>query len=232
MLRKYITPHDFLFPAIAPIEHPSIDAVAVSVIIFYHANIQARLKTVNRLNRAAQPYCFIFRRYSRNCSGIFDRKLQLFVIVNIIKIYYNNKKFSYVEESGYIKEVFRVKETIRTTKAPAAIGPYSQGIRAGGLVFISGQLPLDPVTGEFSGPDIESQTRQSLLNVSAIAEEAGTSLQNAVKVTVYLTHMSDFAAVNRVYTTFFHENCPARVAVEVSELPKGARIEIDAIAVM
>lgn len=124
-----------------------------------------------------------------------------------------------------------MKEIIKTENAPVAIGPYSQGIKAGGFLFISGQLPLDPATGALAGPDIETQTRMSLQNISAIAEKAGMGIQDIVKVTVYLDNMADFAAVNRVYATFFHENCPARVAVEVSCLPKGALVEMDAIAV-
>lgn len=119
---------------------------------------------------------------------------------------------------------------ISTAAAPAAIGPYSQGIRVGDLVFTSGQLPLDPATGTFP-EGIEAQTRQSLTNVKAILSQAGIGMDQVVKTTVFLKDMDDFAAMNQVYAQFFSEGSyPARSAVEVARLPKDARIEIEAIA--
>jgi len=126
-----------------------------------------------------------------------------------------------------------MKEIIHTAAAPQAIGPYSQGIRAEGrLVFVSGQIPLDPMTGAFAGEDITAQTRQSLTNLKAVLAEAGAELKDVVKTTVFLQNMGDFAAMNEVYASFFTENCPARSAVEVAALPKGALVEIEAIAVI
>ncbi|MEL3912795.1 RidA family protein [Treponema pedis] len=123
-----------------------------------------------------------------------------------------------------------MKEIIATTKAPAAIGPYSQGIKANGLVFTSGQLPLDPTTGAFP-EGIAAQTRQSLLNVKAILEQAGTSLGNVIKTTVFLSDMNNFAEMNKVYSEIFgEEKHPARSAVEVARLPKDALVEIEVIA--
>ncbi|AGT42918.1 RidA family protein [Treponema pedis] len=123
-----------------------------------------------------------------------------------------------------------MKEIIATTKAPAAIGPYSQGIKANGLVFTSGQLPLDPATGAFP-EGIAAQTRQSLLNVKAILEQAGTSLGNVIKTTVFLSDMNNFAEMNKVYSEIFgEEKHPARSAVEVARLPKDALVEIEVIA--
>ena len=119
---------------------------------------------------------------------------------------------------------------IHTEKAPAAIGPYSQAVQTGNLLFISGQIPIDPATGSFAGDDIVTQTRQSLNNVRAILDAAGYSLGDVVKTTVLLADMADFAAMNAVYAEFFTENCPARAAFAVKELPRGARVEIEAIA--
>ena len=119
---------------------------------------------------------------------------------------------------------------INTEKAPAAIGPYSQAVQTGNLLFISGQIPIDPATGSFAGDDIVTQTRQSLNNVRAIAEAAGYSLSDVVKTTVLLADMADFAAMNAVYAEFFTDNCPARAAFAVKELPRGAKVEIEAIA--
>lgn len=126
-------------------------------------------------------------------------------------------------------EVIMTKQTLSTQQAPAAIGPYSQGISLGDLVFTSGQLPIDPVTGQMP-ESIEEQARQSLKNVSAVLEAAGSSMEKAVKITVFMANMADFAAVNEVYKTFFSMDCPARSAVEVACLPKNAGIEIEAIA--
>ena len=119
---------------------------------------------------------------------------------------------------------------ISTTKAPAAIGPYSQPIKVGGLVFVSGQLPINPATGAFAEGGIKELTRQSLTNMKAILEEAGTSMANVVKTTVFLADMNDFAAMNEVYAEFFAAPFPARSAVAVKTLPKGALVEIECIA--
>ena len=119
---------------------------------------------------------------------------------------------------------------ISTTKAPAAIGPYSQAIKVGELVFVSGQLPIDPATGAFAEGGIKELTRQSLTNMKAILEEAGTSMGNVVKTTVFLADMNDFAAMNEVYAEFFAAPFPARSAVAVKTLPKGALVEIECIA--
>ena len=120
---------------------------------------------------------------------------------------------------------------IQTQKAPAAIGPYSQAIDSGiGIVFVSGQLPIDPATGAFPEGGIKEQTRQSLLNAQAILEAAGLGLQNVVKTTVFLADMADFAAMNEVYALFFTAPFPARSAVAVKTLPKGALVEVECIA--
>ena len=124
-----------------------------------------------------------------------------------------------------------MKEIISTSKAPAAIGPYSQAVKAGGMLYISGQLPLDPSTGEFAASDIAGQTRQCLANVQAVLAQAGLTMENVVKTTVFLQDMNDFAAMNEVYATFFPGEPPARSAVEVARLPKDALVEIEAIAV-
>ena len=123
-----------------------------------------------------------------------------------------------------------MNQIIHTDKAPAAIGPYSQAVQAGNLLFVSGQIPIDPATGVFAGEDIVSQTRQSLHNVQAILEQAGYSLSDVVKATVLLADMGDFAAMNGVYAEFFKTDCPARAAFAVKELPKGAKVEIEVIA--
>lgn len=120
---------------------------------------------------------------------------------------------------------------INTEKAPAAIGPYSQAIDTGvGLVFVSGQLPIDPATGAFPEGGVKDQTRQSLANARAILEAAGLSLKNVVKTTVFLADMADFASMNEVYSQFFTAPFPARSAVAVKTLPKGALVEIECIA--
>lgn len=123
-----------------------------------------------------------------------------------------------------------MKQVISTLQAPAAIGPYSQAIRVGNLVYTSGQLPIDPATGAFPEGGITAQTRQSLLNVQAILAEAGLSVNDVVKTTVFLADMNDFAAMNAVYADFFSEPFPARSAVAVKTLPKGAQVEIEVIA--
>ena len=124
-----------------------------------------------------------------------------------------------------------MKEKINTDNAPAAIGPYSQAVDSGtGLVFLSGQLPIDPATGAFPEGGVKEQTRQSLCNAKAILEAAGLSLSQVVKTTVFLADMGDFAAMNEVYASFFCEPFPARSAVAVKTLPKGALVEIECIA--
>lgn len=123
-----------------------------------------------------------------------------------------------------------MKKVLATEKAPAAIGPYSQGVRGGDYVFVSGQLPIDPATGAFAGEDIASQTRQSLTNIKAILESGGLSMDQVVKTTVLLKDINDFAAMNEVYATFFKGECPARAAFGVAALPKDALVEIEAIA--
>ena len=124
-----------------------------------------------------------------------------------------------------------MKVVIQTDKAPAAIGPYAQGVQAGGLIITSGQLPIDPATGAFP-EGIEAQTKQSLTNVKAILAEAGVDMSHVIKTTVFLKDMNDFAAMNGVYATFFGEGgFPARSAVDVARLPKDALVEIEVIAV-
>lgn len=123
-----------------------------------------------------------------------------------------------------------MKKVISTSKAPVAIGPYSQAIQVGNLVFASGQIPIDPATGSFVAGGVKEQARQSLTNVKAILDEAGLTLDNVVKTTVFLADMNDFADVNAVYAEFFAEPYPARSAVAVKTLPKGALLEIEVIA--
>jgi 2-iminobutanoate/2-iminopropanoate deaminase len=122
---------------------------------------------------------------------------------------------------------------VSTDAAPAAIGPYSQAIRTGSLLFCSGQIPLDPSTGEIVKTDVEGQAQRCLENLTAVCDAAGASLRQAVRLTVYLTDMGDFARVNEVYAQFFEgDDPPARVAVGVAALPKGADVEIDAIVAL
>jgi len=123
-----------------------------------------------------------------------------------------------------------VRETVKTEKAPAAIGPYSQGIRSGGFLFCSGQIPLDPATGKMVEGGIKVQTERVLQNLEAVLTSGGASLRSVVKTTVYLVDLVDFPAMNGVYGTFFPENPPARATVQVAKLPAGALVEIDAIA--
>lgn len=119
---------------------------------------------------------------------------------------------------------------ISTPKAPAAIGPYSQAVRTGNLVFVSGQLPIDPATGAFAGDDIKTLTRQSLTNIKSILETAGTDMAHVVKTSVFLADIADFGGMNEVYAEFFQKPYPARSAVAVKTLPKGALVEIECIA--
>ena len=123
-----------------------------------------------------------------------------------------------------------MKEEIRTPNAPAAIGPYSQGIAAGDLVFTSGQLGLVPQTGDFAPGGIREQTRQSLENVKAVLEAAGSGMDKVVKTTVLLKDIGDFASMNEVYASYFEGACPARSAFQAAALPKGGLVEIEAVA--
>ena len=119
---------------------------------------------------------------------------------------------------------------IVTKNAPVAIGPYSQGIEHNGIIYVSGQLPLDPVTGAFPEGDVAVLTKQSMNNISAILEEAGSSIDKILKTTIFVQDLADFGAVNEAYGQFFGENAPARACVQVAALPKGAKLEIEAIA--
>lgn len=121
------------------------------------------------------------------------------------------------------------RETIDAPGAPVAIGPYSHAVRAGSLLFCSGQIPLDPASGELVGATAAEQARQCLENLTAVCEAAGASLADAVRLTVYMTDISEFAEVGEVYATFFSDTPPARVAIGVAALPRGAQVEMDAI---
>jgi len=123
-----------------------------------------------------------------------------------------------------------MKTVVSTPKAPAAIGPYSQAIKANGFIFTSGQIPLDPATGQLADGDIAAQTERVLKNLQAVLEEAGSSLKGVVRTTVFLKNMADFAAMNEVYARFFAADAPARSTVEVARLPKDVLVEIDVVA--
>jgi 2-iminobutanoate/2-iminopropanoate deaminase len=123
------------------------------------------------------------------------------------------------------------KEAVTTEKAPGAIGPYSQAIKAGGMVFCSGQIPIDPATGNFVSESVAEQTDQVLKNLNEVLKAAGVSLDDVVKTTVFLADMNDFAEMNDVYARYFSENKPARATVQAARLPRDARVEIDCIAV-
>lgn len=123
------------------------------------------------------------------------------------------------------------KKVIATEQAPKAIGPYSQAVEANGTVYVSGQLPVDPATGEFAGATIEEQSRQSLTNIRSILAEAGLGMENIVKTTVFLQDIADFAKMNAVYAEFFEKDYPVRAAFQVAALPKAALVEIEAVAV-
>ena len=124
-----------------------------------------------------------------------------------------------------------MSKKIQTPNAPAAIGPYSQAVQEGGTIYVSGQLPINPATGEFAGADIRAQARQSIENIKAILAAAGTDMAHVVKTTVLLQDMADFAAMNEVYAEYFSEPYPARAAFQVAKLPKDALVEIEAVAV-
>jgi len=123
-----------------------------------------------------------------------------------------------------------MKEIISTENAPGAIGPYSQAIKTGGMIYCSGQIPIDPVTGEFVSNDVAEQTEQVLKNLDAVLRAAGSTLGDVVKTTVFLADMGDFAAMNDVYARFFADNKPARATVQAARLPRDARVEIECIA--
>ena len=123
-----------------------------------------------------------------------------------------------------------IKRIIQTEQAPAAIGPYSQAIRIGDFLYTSGQIALDPESGMFLSGEIEEETEQTLKNISAILQAGGVNFENVIKTTVYLSDLNDFTRMNQVYEKYFSKNKPARACVQVAALPKGARIEIDAIA--
>ena len=125
-----------------------------------------------------------------------------------------------------------MKVIIQTDRAPQAIGPYSQAVKANGLVFASGQIPIDPQTGEFVSGGIQGQTRQVLKNLAAVLEAAGSDLNRVVKTTVFLLDMAEFGAMNEVYGEFFKEEPPARATVQAARLPRDARVEIEAIALV
>ena len=124
------------------------------------------------------------------------------------------------------------KEIINTEKAPAALGPYSQAIKAGNTIYVSGQIPLIPETMEIISDDVQEQTKQSLENVKAVLEAAGATLNDVVKASVFIKDMNDFAKINEIYATYFTENNPARACVEVARLPKNVKVEIEVIAVV
>ena len=124
------------------------------------------------------------------------------------------------------------KVVIHTYHAPAAIGPYSQAIKVNGMLFVSGQIPINPASGEIEGKDIVAQSTQVFENLKAIIAQAGSDMGSIVKTTVYLQDIKDFAAMNKVYATYFTADYPARVAVQVAALPKGALVEIDAICAL
>jgi 2-iminobutanoate/2-iminopropanoate deaminase len=125
-----------------------------------------------------------------------------------------------------------MKETISTNNAPSAIGPYSQAIKAGNMIFVSGQIPIDPETGNFVSNDVKEQTVQVLKNLSAVLEAAGATLNDVVKTTVFLEDMNDFGVMNEIYGEYFVENKPARATVQAARLPRDAKVEIDCIAVI
>lgn len=139
-------------------------------------------------------------------------------------VYINNYFKCIIEEEQIMKKIFA------TTNAPGAIGPYSQAVQAGNTVFVSGQLPIDPATGNFAGDDIKSQTRQSLTNIKNILASEGIEMSQIIRVGVFMKDMNMFGDMNAVYGEFFDKDFPARAAVEVARLPKDALVEIEAVA--
>lgn len=133
---------------------------------------------------------------------------------------------------SYQKASNCMKEIVSTDKAPGAIGPYSQAVKAGGMVYCSGQIPIDPATGEFVSDDVSEQTEQVLKNLAEVLAAAGAGFENVVKTTIFLASMDDFALVNQVYGKYFSENKPARATVQAARLPRDAKVEIDCIAVL
>ena len=128
------------------------------------------------------------------------------------------------------ENILMSKQEIATDKAPAAIGPYSQGIKIDNLIFTSGQLPIDPATGEIAGGSIEEQAKQAFENLKAVLEASGASLGDVIKTTVFLDNLGDFGTVNEIYGSYFSKPYPARSCYEVAKLPKGALIEVEAVA--
>ena len=132
--------------------------------------------------------------------------------------------------AGFVVTIGHMKKIISTNEAPAAIGPYSQALRSGSFLFCSGQIPIDPKSGQIISGDITVQTRRVLDNIAAVLRVDGLTFDNVVKTTVFLTDLGDFQTVNEIYGSYFKQNFPARSTIQVSALPKGAKIEIDAIA--
>src|SRR6266487_4920319 len=139
-------------------------------------------------------------------------------------------RLSFVVPVRFTVTIGHMKKIISTNEAPAAIGPYSQGVRSGSFLFCSGQIPLDPKSGKIVSGDIAAQTRRVLDNIAAVLRADGLTFDNVVKTTIFLTDLEDFQTVNEVYSSYFKQDPPARSTVQVSALPKGAKIEIDAIA--
>lgn len=154
-------------------------------------------------------------------------------MLNKLKLELRTERFCPTQRlSARIPPLFTVRERIQTDKAPAAIGPYSQAIRAGGFVFVSGQIPIDPATGDFVKGGVGEQTQRILQNLSAVLEAAGSSIDQVVKTTVFLADMKEFAQMNEVYATFFKGAPPARATVAAAGLPRDARVEIEAVALV
>jgi 2-iminobutanoate/2-iminopropanoate deaminase len=139
--------------------------------------------------------------------------------------------FAFCLKKLFLSRIIIVKEIISTEYAPGAIGPYSQAVKVGNMVFCSGQIPIDPATGEFVSGGVSDQTVQVIKNLQAVLEAAGTSLNNVVKTTVFLADMNDFVAMNEIYAQYFTEK-PARATVQAARLPRDARVEIEVIAVV
>jgi 2-iminobutanoate/2-iminopropanoate deaminase len=140
-------------------------------------------------------------------------------------------KESLIVESDFADNIAPMKKIISTNEAPAAVGPYSQAVRAGGIMFCAGQIPLDPKTGQIVAQDISGQTRRVLDNIAAILRAEGLTFENIVKTTIFLIDLGDFQTVNEIYASYFKQQPPARSTVQVSALPRDARVEIEAIAI-